>query len=69
MASFSFDDENLTDSRAGKTLRQLVTGLNPYSGRMEYVDGYDGGKGIQLGDYGLSSPGESWRKLYSFALD
>ena len=40
VASFSFDDENLTDSQGGEDASAIVTGLNPYSGRMEYVDGY-----------------------------
>ena len=54
VASYSFDDENLTDGQGGKDASAIVTGLGAYSGNLEYVTGYnDSGKAIQLGDYGL----------------
>ena len=68
VASFSFDDENLTDSQGGEDASAIVTGLNPYSGRMEYVDGYDGGKGIQLGDYGLKLNRENLGENFTVSL-
>lgn len=52
VASFSFDNEDLTDSQGGNDASAVVVGLGSYTGRMEYVDGHDG-KGLQLGDYGL----------------
>ena len=68
VASFSFDDENLTDSQGGEDASAIVTGLNPYSGRMEYVDGYDGGRGIQLGDYGLKLNRENLGENFTVSL-
>ena len=68
VASFSFDDENLKDSQGGEDASAIVTGLSPYTGRMEYVDGYDGGKGIQLGDYGLKLNRENLREKKTVSL-
>lgn len=68
VASFSFDDENLKDSQGGEDASAIVTGLSPYTGRMEYVDGYDGGKGIQLGDYGLKLNRENLGENFTVSL-
>lgn len=52
VASFSFDNGDLTDGQGGADASAVVTGLGAYSGTPEYVTGHDG-QGIQLGDYGL----------------
>lgn len=52
VASYSFDEEDLTDGQGGAAASAIVTGLGSYSGTLKYVEGKTG-KGLQLGDYGL----------------
>ena len=61
VASFSFDNEDLTDSQGGNDASAVVVGLGSYTGRMEYVDGHDG--------KGLVDPfayGNAWHDHYEF---
>ena len=57
VASYSFDQENLSDSTGGADARAVVTwkdaATDEYTGAVTYVDDRNGGKAVQLGDYGL----------------
>lgn len=52
MASYSFDNEDLTDGQGGADASAVVTGLGSYSGSVSYEEGVEG-QAIRLGDYGL----------------
>ncbi len=67
VASFSFDDEDLTDGQGGEAASAVITGLGAYSGTPEYVAGYDG-QGIQLGDYGLKLNRENLGEDFTVSL-
>ena len=59
VASFSFDDEDLTDEQGGTSALPMkhraseTEEMTEYTGQISYADGHNGGKAIQLGDYGL----------------
>lgn len=67
VASFSFDDKNLTDGQGGEAASAVITGLGAYSGTPEYVAGHDG-QGIQLGDYGLKLNRENLGEDFTVSL-
>ena len=52
VASYSFDNEDLTDGQGGADASAVVTGLGSYSGSVSYEEGVEG-QAIRLGDYGL----------------
>lgn len=67
VASYSFDDEDLTDGQGGSDATAIVTGLGAYSGTPEYVDGQEG-RAIQLGDYGLKLNRENLGEEFTVSL-
>lgn len=67
VASFSFENEDLTDGQGGNAASAVITGLGEYSGAPKYVDGY-AGKGIQLGDYGLKLNRENLGEDFTVSL-
>lgn len=67
VASFSFDNGDLTDGQGGADASAVVTGLGAYSGTPKYVTGHDG-QGIQLGDYGLKLNRENLGEDFTVSL-
>lgn len=67
VASYSFDNEDLTDSTGGEDAAAVVTGLGSYSGRLNYVDGKEG-KGLKLTDYGLKLNRENLGEDFTVSL-
>ena len=57
VASYSFDDGSLSSSTGGADARAVVTwkdaATDEYTGDVTYVEDRNGGKAVQLGDYGL----------------
>lgn len=69
VASYSFDNEDLTDGQGGADASAIVTRLGAYSGDLEFVDGYGGdGRAIQLGDYGLKLNRENLGENFTVSL-